>query len=187
VQYDPEADEKKEDEREQRKYNQIVQRFRVILPDEIERMLSKQTNNGLGANLKDGNKASMEQLDGRTPPKKNQNDNDKGHNRNDQDMTHTNGHGSMNVAVDAIVSNSKKRTLNEMLMQQPAGAEKAGVIDHLNIKMQNIGVGGADNNEVAQIEQLLHGLKKRVLDGETLHNFKKDISQISILIDKSEN
>jgi len=93
----------------------------------------------------------------------------------------------MNVAVDAIVSNSKKRTLNEMLMQQPAGAEKAGVIDHLNIKMQNIGVGGADNNEVAQIEQLLHGLKKRVLDGETLHNFKKDISQISILIDKSEN
>lgn len=32
VRYDPEADQKKDEEREQRKYKQVLQRFRVILP-----------------------------------------------------------------------------------------------------------------------------------------------------------
>ena len=53
--------------------------------------------------------------------------------------------------------------------------------------MQNFSLGSVDNTEGAQIETLLHGLKKRVLQGETLHNFKKEIAQISLLIDKSEN
>ena len=63
--------------------------------------------------------------------------------------------------------------------------ERNGALDHL--QMQNFGMGSGDNNEGAQIEQLLHGLKKRVLNGETLHHFKKEIAQISLLIDKSEN
>lgn len=53
--------------------------------------------------------------------------------------------------------------------------------------MQNFSIGGGDNTEGAQIEQIIHGLKKRVLQGDTLHHFKKEIAQISLLIDKSEN
>lgn len=71
-----------------------------------------------------------------------------------------------------------------MLNNQGPGADRTG---NLDIQMQNFSIGSGDNTEGAQIEQLLHGLKKRVLQGETLHNFKREIAQISLLIDKSEN
>jgi len=41
--------------------------------------------------------------------------------------------------------------------------------------------------EGPQIEKLLQGLKNRVLNGETLNNFKKEIASIAILIDKGDN
>ena len=41
--------------------------------------------------------------------------------------------------------------------------------------------------EGPQIEKLLQNLKNRVLNGETLNNFKKEIAQVAILIDKGDN
>lgn len=46
MEYDPSmTDERKEQEREKRKYQQIVKRFRVIMPDEVEKMLLGQAQN----------------------------------------------------------------------------------------------------------------------------------------------
>lgn len=43
MEYDPQmTDERKEQEREKKKYAQIVKRFRVIMPDEVEKMLQGQ-------------------------------------------------------------------------------------------------------------------------------------------------
>jgi len=43
------------------------------------------------------------------------------------------------------------------------------------------------NSEASAIEKLITDLKERVLNGETLNNFKKEIAHISLLIDKSDN
>jgi hypothetical protein len=43
------------------------------------------------------------------------------------------------------------------------------------------------SNEGQQIESMINNLKKRVLEGETLNHFKKEIAAISLLIDKSES
>ena len=46
VEYDPQmTDERKEQEREKKKYAQIVKRFRIIMPEEVEKMLQGQTSN----------------------------------------------------------------------------------------------------------------------------------------------
>jgi hypothetical protein len=119
--------------------------------------------------------------DGRTPTKRNG-----AHegNKASQGDINQGGKGSQNQTGDYPTS-SKKRTLTDMLNNQgPDGQRGNG---NLDIQMQNFSIGSGDNTEGAQIEQLLHGLKKRVLQGETLHNFKKEIAQISLLIDKSEN
>ena len=119
--------------------------------------------NGFGPNGKQGS-----QNDGRTPTKRNGIVDNRG-SQND----HSQNKNNLNTVNDNNVSN-KKRTLNEMLQQQPGGMERSGALDHLQV---GFGMGSGDNNEGAQIEQLLHGLKKRVLNGETLHNFKKEIAQ----------
>lgn len=41
VEYDPLADARKETEHEEKRYQQIVKRFRVIRPEEVEKMLSE--------------------------------------------------------------------------------------------------------------------------------------------------
>lgn len=51
--------------------------------------------------------------------------------------------------------------------------------------MGEMNIGGSA--EGPQIEKLLQALKNRVLNGETLNNFKKEIAQIAILIDKGDN
>lgn len=61
---------------------------------------------------------------------------------------------------------TKKRSRDDMMMGE-----------------MNIGTSA----EGPQIEKLLQGLKNRVLNGETLNNFKKEIASIAILIDKGDN
>ena len=46
---------------------------------------------------------------------------------------------------------------------------------------------GVNVAEGPQIEKLMGQLRARVLNGETLNNFKKEIAQIAILIEKCEN
>lgn len=47
--------------------------------------------------------------------------------------------------------------------------------------------GQLAGNEGAQIETIMQQLKQKVLDGQTLNHFKKEIAQISVLLDKSDN
>ena len=44
-----------------------------------------------------------------------------------------------------------------------------------------------EGREAQAIESLMQGLRQKVLNGETLNNFKKEIAQISVLIEKCEN
>lgn len=41
VEYDPLADARKENEHEEKRYQQILKRFRIISPEEVEKMLSE--------------------------------------------------------------------------------------------------------------------------------------------------
>lgn len=41
--------------------------------------------------------------------------------------------------------------------------------------------------EIKSIEKLIQDMKQRVLTGDTLNNFKKEIAQISVLIDKCDS
>ena len=73
-------------------------------------------------------------------------------------------------------------------MMNPGGANGvAGIIDSSIFNMQG-GLGiGSSGNEGQAIEKMILTLKEKVLNGETLNHFKKEIAQISILIDKCEN
>lgn len=42
--------------------------------------------------------------------------------------------------------------------------------------MQNFSIDGGNNSEGMQIENLLKTMKKRVLKGETMANFKREIA-----------
>jgi len=50
----------------------------------------------------------------------------------------------------------------------------------------SLGIAGG-SNEGPNIETMIQNLKARVLNGETLNNFKKEIAEISKLIEKCEN
>jgi transglutaminase/protease-like cytokinesis protein 3 len=75
---------------------------------------------------------------------------------------------NQNAPVDTSTDNTatKKRTRDDMMMGE-----------------MNIGTWA----EGPQIEKLLQNLKNRVLNGETLNNFKKEIAQVALLIEKGDN
>ena len=58
--------------------------------------------------------------------------------------------------------------------------------DMMNLKMGSLGIN-SQGNDGGAIEKLIVALREKVLNGETLNNFKKEIAQISIMIDKCEN
>lgn len=68
---------------------------------------------------------------------------------------------------------SKKRTREDIVNEQIT-----------NLQFQGF---AQSSSESQQIEALMNQLKKRVLEGETLNSFKKEIAQISLLIDKNTN
>lgn len=77
---------------------------------------------------------------------------------------------------------TKKRTRVEMMTGQPAGAGQGA------IRFEEIGnYNAGSSNEGPTIETMIQNLKARVLNGETLNNFKKEIADISKLIEKCEN
>jgi len=55
VEYDPLADEKKENAKEEKKYQQMIKRFRVILPDEVDQMMN--SHEGSHQRKTDGNQS----------------------------------------------------------------------------------------------------------------------------------
>lgn len=73
-------------------------------------------------------------------------------------------------------------------MMNPGNSNNApGMIDNNIFNMQGgLGIGNS-GNEGQAIEKMILALKAKVLNGETLNHFKKEIAQISILIDKCEN
>lgn len=73
-------------------------------------------------------------------------------------------------------SGNKKRTRDEMMNDQSAGRGQG-----------QITFGPNTGNEGQIIENLIQNLKTRVLNGETLNSFKKEIADISKLIEKCEN
>mgnify|MGYP006098226031 FL=1 len=63
-----------------------------------------------------------------------------------------------------------------------------GMIDSSIFNLQAGGLGiSSSGSEGQTIEKMILALKEKVLNGETLNHFKKEIAQISILIDKCEN
>jgi hypothetical protein len=87
------------------------------------------------------------------------------------------------MSPDGLADNtgaSKKRSRDEMMTNAAAGHGQAPV----NLQFSGLSL---HNNEGSTIEKLMTDLKERVLNGETLNNFKKEIAQISVLIDKSDN
>ena len=71
----------------------------------------------------------------------------------------------LTVGASGDVSN-KKRSREEMISGQPAGSGVGGLIF----------AGITDGREAQQIENLMQGLRQKVLNGETLNNFKKEIA-----------
>lgn len=138
VEYDPQADELKHIANEEKRYAQIVKRFRIIQPDEVNKMIQDSLN-------------PMANKDKHLTPSKKQ--------------LLQGGMSPMDL------EGSKKRSREDML----AGAGPSGM--PMNLQFSGEGT----------IEQMIHNLKQRVLNGETLNNFKKEIASISVLIDKSEN
>jgi hypothetical protein len=69
------------------------------------------------------------------------------------------------------VANSKKRSNAEF--QSDMGIRGSAMTQY--------------QSEIAQIEKVIGDMKQRVLSGETLNNFKKEIAQISVLIDRCES
>ena len=55
-----------------------------------------------------------------------------------------------------------------------------------NRKRDREEVVGSSRVEDATIESLLNNLKARVLNGETLNNFKKEINQLVELVEKKD-
>lgn len=66
-----------------------------------------------------------------------------------------------------------------MMTSQSAGSGQG----RMNMSFGLAGKG----NEGLTIENLIQNLKTRVLNGETLNNFKKEIADLSKLIEKCEN
>mmetsp|Transcript_32971 Transcript_32971/g.50436 ORF Transcript_32971/g.50436 Transcript_32971/m.50436 type:complete len:169 (-) Transcript_32971:698-1204(-) len=129
-----EADELKELEREQKKYKQIVQKYRVLGPAEIEAMLKKQEmtpQQRQAAIIQQPLQVSAEE------------------------------------AKDEL---SRKRTREQMMSS------------HEDIKLQ----GGANDSISAKIQEHIIQIRDRVLKGETLNQFKKEVGNIALLVDKSE-
>lgn len=85
----------------------------------------------------------------------------------------------MNTGSLGDNTGSKKRTRDEMMTGQAAGSGQGGM-------NMSFGITGG-GNEGPTIENLIQNLKTRVLNGETLNNFKKEIADISKLIEKCEN
>ena len=92
-----------------------------------------------------------------------------------------NGQPQSALNVNALGDNAgnKKRSRDEMMTGQPAGAGQGAI-------SMSLGIAGS-SNEGPTIETMIQNLKARVLNGETLNNFKKEIADISKLIEKCEN
>jgi hypothetical protein len=92
-----------------------------------------------------------------------------------------NGQPQSALNVNALGDNTgnKKRSRDEMMTGQPAGAGQSAI-------SMSLGIAGS-SNEGPTIETMIQNLKARVLNGETLNNFKKEIADISKLIEKCEN
>lgn len=145
VEYDPEANERKQAENEEKKYAQILKRFRVIQPNEVHRMLNESNN------FLDGAKKNL------TPSKR----------------AVLNGGASPNRVDDDGATKKRKR---EEFENNSAHLQ--------NLQFQGLGVNTSDSDNIVRI---MKDLKDRVLKGDTMNSFKREIANISVLIDKNEN
>ena len=87
--------------------------------------------------------------------------------------------------VNESGNGSKKRSREEMLLGNAVNSANVDA-DMMNLKMGSLGIN-SQGNDGGAIEKLIVALREKVLNGETLNNFKKEIAQISIMIDKCEN
>lgn len=101
MEYDPIADAKKEAENEEKRYKQILKRFRVIRPEEVNKMLNDQETN---------KPSGMINQDGSQTPR----------GANNQKIGQPYGN-SMLPGLNGDNSGTKKRTREEMMSDQPAG------------------------------------------------------------------
>jgi hypothetical protein len=69
---------------------------------------------------------------------------------------------------------SKKRSREEMMLGNAVNSANVDN-DMINLKMGSLGIN-AQGNDGGAIEKLIVNLKTKVLNGETLNNFKKEIA-----------
>ena len=69
---------------------------------------------------------------------------------------------------------------------EPGPSAERGTLNKSNRKRDREEAFGTGKVEDATIEGVLNNIKGRVLNGETLNNFKKDVNQLVELVEKKD-